>query len=45
VLLGIGLVVALPGLSRRVGQKLQEDMGLVPDDPVELGYSAQPAGR
>jgi amino acid transporter len=45
VLLGIGLVVALPGLSRRVGERLNEDMGLLPDDPVELGYSAQPAGR
>jgi hypothetical protein len=45
VLLGVALVVALPGLSRRVGEKLQEDMGLVPDEPAELGYSAHPAGR
>ncbi len=45
VIAGIVLVTALPGLSRRVGERLQEDMGLVPDDPAELGYSAQPAGR
>jgi bacteriorhodopsin len=45
VLLGVALVVALPGLSRRVGEKLQEDTGLVPDEASGLGYSAHPAGR
>jgi amino acid transporter len=45
VLAGVALVVALPGLSRRVGEKLQEDVGLVADEPAELGYGAQPAGR
>jgi amino acid transporter len=45
VLLGVALVTALPGLSRRVGERLQEDMGLVPDDPAELAYNPQPAGR
>jgi amino acid transporter len=45
VLLGVALVVALPGLSRRVGEKLQEDMGLVADEAPGLGYSAHPAGR
>ncbi|MDX6567605.1 MAG: hypothetical protein QOH15_183 [Gaiellales bacterium] len=45
VLLGVALVVALPGLSRRVGERLQEDIGLVADEPAELGYSAHPAGR
>jgi amino acid transporter len=45
VLLGVALVVALPGLSRRVGEKLQEDLGLAEEEPAELGYGAHPAGR
>jgi amino acid transporter len=45
VLGGVALVVALPGLSRRVGERLSEDSGLVPEDATELGYAAQPAGR
>jgi amino acid transporter len=45
VLLGVALVVALPGLSRRVGEKLQEDLGLAAEEPAELGYGAHPAGR
>ena len=45
VLLGVALVVALPGLSRRVGERLSEDSGLLAEDVTELGYSAQPAGR
>jgi amino acid transporter len=45
VLAGVVLVVALPGLSRRVGERLSADMGLVHEPEPELGYAAQPAGR
>ena len=46
LLAGLVLVVSLPGLARRVGERLSADDGLVePDAEAELGYSAQPAGR
>ena len=43
LLAGCVLVVALPGLSRRVGEGLSADAGLV-DEDVTAGYAAQPAG-
>jgi hypothetical protein len=43
---GIVLVVALPGLARRVGEGLAADSGLLAEEqPEQLGYSAQPVGR
>ena len=46
LLAGLVLVLALPGLARRVGERLSADDGLVePGADAELGYSAQPAGR
>jgi amino acid transporter len=44
VLAGIAIVAALPGLTRRVGERLSADAGLV-DEDTQTGYVAQPAGR
>ncbi len=44
LLAGLALVVALPGLARRVGERLSADDGLVESDP-DLGYAPQTAGR
>jgi hypothetical protein len=44
LLAGLALVVALPGLARRVGERLSADDGLVESD-VDLGYAPQTAGR
>ena len=46
VILGIVLVVALPGLSRRVGERLSADDGLVtPELASEAEYTAHTAGN
>jgi amino acid transporter len=45
VILGIVLVLALPGLSRRVGERLSADDGLVaPELAGEAGYTPSTAG-
>jgi amino acid transporter len=44
VIAGILLVAALPGLARRVGERLSADAGLLTDDTA-TGYVSQPAGR
>jgi amino acid transporter len=44
LLAGLALVVALPGLARRVGERLSADDGLVESD-ADLGYAPQTAGR
>jgi amino acid transporter len=43
LLAGLGLVVALPGLARRVGERLSSDDGLV-DVDGEHAYAPQPVG-
>ena len=46
VLVGVVLVVALPGLSRRVGERLSADDGLVaPELAGESEYTAHTAGN
>jgi hypothetical protein len=46
VILGVVLVVALPGLSRRVGERLSADDGLVtPELAGETEYTAHTAGN